>query len=95
LYLKTAEHLIRGHASANALTRKFHDRTDIGAQVRVMKESVFFMTYIDKSGIQAWHHLFDFAKKNVAYGKLIGTPLLMKFGQSAVFKQSNINACRR
>ncbi len=50
---------------------KLLERTELGAEVKVVQESVFIISYVDKGGIQTGDNFLNNPQINISYGKLV------------------------
>ena len=76
------------------LVGKFEDRPYIGAQVGIMKKSVFFKTHFHKSSIESGYQFLNFSQVQIAHSKAGVSFFAVQLHQFLIFQQGNFYALR-
>ena len=73
---------------------KFLKSGILGTEVQVVKESILFVSNVDKGGIQPLYNFFNVAQVNVTYRKFSSPIVFMEFNQLFVAQQGNPTSFR-
>ena len=62
---------------------------ELRAEIQVVDECVFFVSYVDERGVQPGHDLLDFSQIDIADGKSRFAFFLVQFDKLFVFEQGD------
>lgn len=90
LYLEIVERRRRGIA-VHGQPQVFVDGIVVGAQVKVVHETLFVAAQVDESGVEALHDFLHLAEEDIAHGILARRHLFMEFDETLVLQQGYLD----